>query len=112
MLATGSDLITVGQGSALSLVFLPGSSLATGLTCVALCGLFASSEAHSTVSVTLSVTATLSVGGSLGPVEGKSRKFTHWGPAFSETSQCWTMPRGGPDLGPSVCPIHGSDPSS
>lgn len=61
MLATGGDLITVGQGCALSLEFLLGSSLATGLTCVALCGLFASLEAHSTVNVTLSMTARFSV---------------------------------------------------
>lgn len=61
VLATGGDLITVGQGCALSLEFLLGSSLATGPTCVALCGLFASLEAHSTVNVTLSVTARFSV---------------------------------------------------
>lgn len=100
MLATGGDLITVRQGGVLSLAFLPGSSLAAGLTCVALCGLFARFEAHSIVNVTLSLTASLSVGGSLGPVEAESRKFAHWGPAFSETRQCWKMPRGGPDLGP------------
>lgn len=109
VLATGRDLITAGQGCALSLEPLlapPRPFIRAGL---GLCtppphGLFASSEPlHSTVDVT----AALSKASSLGPVEGKCKRSAHWDQPSMKLGNVRGCP-GRARLRPSSGPTHGS----